>query len=150
MNRYKDEYVELLGKRKQEIKQLWDNFYEEYPDGEYVQEKKVKKNYEEGIVVFVDGLHPQCSKTTAIALLQTSGVNIEFMNIKKKGLATTYIRLKSPEDAQKICEYFDVHPTVQETAKDTTGLEQETKTYDCLKLRVLTGKIICMNYIQLY
>lgn len=140
LNKYKDQYLELQSKRKREIKELWDKFYEEYPDGEYAPEKKPKKMFEEGIIVFVDGLHPQCAKTTALALLQTSGVKIEFMQAKKKGLGTTYIRLKTPEDAKKICEYFDKHPTVQETGKDTTGKEQETKTFDCLKLRLLTGK----------
>lgn len=99
-----------------------------------------EKPYEEGIIVFVDGLYPQSTRATATTLLQTSGVTIAFMNIKKKGLSTTHIRLKSPEDAKKICDYFNQeHFTVQETEKDTAGKQQESKTCDCLKLRLITG-----------
>lgn len=125
-NALKDEYVELLAERKAYATKLW----EEY-----------EKPFTEGLVVFVDGLHPQCPKTTAIALLQTSGIQIAFMNIKKKGLASTHIRLNTPEDALKICDYFNTHNIVQETEKDTVGKEHETKTPDCLKLQLLQGTL---------
>jgi hypothetical protein len=98
-----------------------------------------EKPYTEGLIVHVDQLHPKCPKTAAISLLETSGVKIAFMNTKKKGLSSTHIRLKDPKDAIAICQYFDTHPTVQETEKDIVGKQQETKTFDCLKLRVLTG-----------
>lgn len=135
----------MIEDRKKALKKLWDDFYQEYPDGHYEQEyhepeKKAEKAFEEGLIVFVNGLHPQCARTTATALLQTSGVDIAFMNNKKKGLPTVHIRLKNQEDAKKICDYFEKHPIVQETGKDSVGKEQETKTMDCLKLRLLAGK----------
>ncbi|GAA5797853.1 hypothetical protein EDC94DRAFT_385647 [Helicostylum pulchrum] len=139
LNKYKDEYVNLLSTRKREIKQLWDDFYEKYPEGEFFPEKKAKKMFEEGLVVFVDGLHPQCAKTAASTLLQTSGVDIAFMHNKKKGLASTHIRLKTPEDSKKICQYFGKNHLVQGSAKDVIGKEHDTKTFDCLKLRLLKG-----------
>lgn len=104
------------------------------------KEKVEEKGYTEGLIVFVENLHPASPKTTAIALLETSGVSIAFMNVKKKGLTTTHIRLKSPEDAKAITEYFTQHHIVQETDKDKTGKEMDTQTFDCIKLRVITGK----------
>lgn len=142
-NRYKDEYLLVLEERKAALKKLWDDYHQQYPDGQdeeaYYQEAEKEKGYEEGLVVFVDGLHPQCARTTATALLQTSGVEIAFMNTKKKGLQTVHVRLKDVDDAKKLCEYFDQHHIIQETGQDTVGKEQATKTRDCLKLRLLEG-----------
>lgn len=134
----------MIEERKSALKKLWDDFYSKYPDGHYEQEyhpveEKMEKTYEEGLVVFVNGLHPQCARTTATTLLQTSGVNIAFMNTKKKGLQTVHIRLKNQEDAKKICDYFDQHHIVQETSQDTVGKEQEMKSRDCLNFRLLAG-----------
>ncbi|KAG2208152.1 hypothetical protein INT47_010514 [Mucor saturninus] len=143
-NRYKDEYLHVLEERKAALKKLWEDYHQQYPEGQgdeaYHQEAQEEKGYEEGLVVFVDGLHPQCARTTATALLQTSGVEIAFMNTKKKGLQTVHVRLKNREDAQKLCAYFDQHPIMQETGQDTVGKEQASKTRDCLRLRILEGK----------
>jgi hypothetical protein len=137
----KDEYLALLNQRRTSIKQNW----EEYNSQKVEIVEEDEKPFTEGLIVHVDQLHPKCPKTTAIALLETSGIQIAFMNTKKKGLSSTHIRLKDAEDAVVICQYFDTHPTVQETEKDKTGKLQETKTFDCLKLRVLTGKIAVYN-----
>ncbi|CAO3632433.1 unnamed protein product [Mucor hiemalis] len=136
-NRYKEEYLQVMERCKENTKQLWDDFYTEYPDGNY--EPPASKSYTEGIIVFVDGLHLQCSKTIATKLLETSGFKIEFMNIKKKGLSSTHIRLSDPDNARKMCDYFTQHHVVQETGQDTNGQERDTHTFDCLKLRVIRG-----------
>lgn len=137
-NQYKEEYLKVMASCKENVKKLWDDFYTEYPDGHYVPPQS--KPYREGIIVFVDGLHLQSSKTSAIKLLQISGVNIEFMNTKKKGLSSTHIRLKDADDARKICHYFTQHHVVQETGQDTTGQEKDAPSFDCLKLRIIGGK----------
>jgi ribosomal protein L14E/L6E/L27E len=129
----KDEYLALLGQRRASTKQLWEKYNNDK------MEMKDEKPYAEGLIVHVDQLDPKCPKTTAIALLETSGIEIAFMNAKKKGLTSTYIRLKDAKDAIAICRYFDTYPTVQENEKDKTGKRLETKTFECLKLRVLTG-----------
>ncbi|KAI8087685.1 uncharacterized protein B0P05DRAFT_635404 [Gilbertella persicaria] len=135
-NRLKDEYVALLNEKKTAVKRAWDEYNQ---DQQQKEEGKTSKPYTEGLIVYVDSLHPQSPKTTAMALLETSGIKIAFMNTKKKGLTGTHIRLNHAKDAQKICEYFDTHPVVQETEKDKIGKIQETKTVDCIKCRVLTG-----------
>lgn len=122
--------------QKNHIKELWNEFYAEYPEGNYDE----KKAYTEGIIVFVDGLHLQCAKTTAIKLLQDrSNIKIDFMNTKKKGLSSTYIRLNNSNDAKEICNYFNTHHIIQETGQDVIGKEQEIHTFDCLKLRIIQG-----------
>ncbi|OBZ81359.1 La-related protein 6C [Choanephora cucurbitarum] len=133
-NKLKEEYVALLNQKKIATKRLWD----EYNQGQQVEGEE-EESFTKGLIVHVDGLHPQAPKTTALTLLETSGVKIAFMNQKKKGLTATHIRLDRPEDAQKICQFFDVHAIVQETEKDSQGKEQETKTSECIRLRILTG-----------
>lgn len=131
----------MLNQRRASTKKLW----EEYNTSKIETVEKDEKPYTEGLIVHVDQLHPKCPKTTAIALLETSGVQIAFMNTKKKGLMSTHIRLKDANDAIAICQYFDTHPTVQENEKDKTGKQLETKVFDCLKLRVLTGKLSALQ-----
>jgi hypothetical protein len=136
-NKLKDEYTHLLANKKRDIKQLWDDFYQQYPDGEITAKKT--KLYQEGITVFVDNLHLQSPKTNAITLLQSrTGIDIAFMNMKKKGLGSTHVRLKTPEDASKLCDYFNTHFIVQESGKDTVGKEEQTR--NCIKARLITGK----------
>jgi hypothetical protein len=137
-NDLKDEYVKLLAERKAYVTDLWTKYANEEIQ-EDVEEEVAEKPFTEGLIAFVDGLHPQCPKTVAVALLQTSGIQIAFMNIKKKGLTSTHIRLYTPEDAIKICDYFSTRHIVQETEKDKVGKEQESKTFDCLRLRLLQG-----------
>lgn len=144
-NDLKDEYVKLLTERKAYVTDLWKK-YENEEIEEDVEEQVMEKPFTEGLIVFVDGLHPQCPKTVAVALLQTSGVQLAFMNIKKKGLTSTHIRLNTPEDAIKICDYFSAHHIVQETEKDKIGKEQGGKTFDCLRLRLLQGKICTLFF----
>ncbi|CEP11816.1 hypothetical protein [Parasitella parasitica] len=137
-NDLKDKYMRLLSERKAYATKLWNEYQKEKKEQNIEQEIE-EKPFTEGLIVFVDGLHPQCSKTVATALLQTSGVQIAFMNTKKKGLPSTHIRLKTPEDSIRICDYFSTHHIIQETEKDTAGKEQESKTADCLKLRLIQG-----------
>ncbi|GAN02342.1 hypothetical protein MAM1_0020d01785 [Mucor ambiguus] len=138
-NDLKDEYLNLLAERKAYVTDLWTT-YESGEQAEAEMEEEVdEKPFTEGLIVFVDGLHPQCPKTAAVELLQTSGVQLAFMHPKKKGLSSTHIRLNTPEDAFKICNYFDTHHIVQETEKDKVGNAQDSKTSACLKLKLLQG-----------
>ncbi|KAK4515981.1 glucose repression mediator protein [Mucor velutinosus] len=138
-NDLKDGYLNLLAERKAYVTDLWTK----YESGEQVQEEideeVDEKPFTEGLIVFVDGLHPQCPKTIAIELLQTSGVQLAFMHPKKKGLSSTHIRLNTAEDAIKICNYFDTHYIVQEDEKDRVGNAQGSKTSASLKLKLLQG-----------
>ncbi|KAI9487129.1 MAG: hypothetical protein EXX96DRAFT_474925 [Benjaminiella poitrasii] len=149
-NKMRDEYVALLNKRKKDYKQVWDEYNEEHKEelnkktkimiDKQEEEEEQEDNSETGTIVFVDGLHPKCPKTTAIALLETSTVKIEYMSPKKKGLTSAYVRLGSSEDAKKICNYFmQQHHVIQQDEKDKTGQKQETRTSDCIRLRILTG-----------
>ncbi|KAI8358547.1 hypothetical protein BD560DRAFT_455763 [Blakeslea trispora] len=137
-NKLKEEYVALLNQKRIARKRLWDE-YNQAQQKEEEEEEVPAESYVKGLIVHVDGLHPQAPKTTATALLETSGVKVAFMNQKKKGLTATHIRLHQPEDAQKLCQFFDVNPIVQETEKDKEGKVQETKSSDCIRLRILTG-----------
>ncbi|KAI8638901.1 hypothetical protein BD408DRAFT_350956 [Parasitella parasitica] len=137
-NALKDEYLILLTERKTYVTSLWNEYQKEGTE-ENMEQEVDEKPFLEGLIVFVDCLHPQCPKTVAIALLQTSGVQIAFMNVKKKGLTSTHIRLKTAEDAIRICDYFSTHHIIQETEKDTTGKEQGSRTTDCLRLRRIQG-----------
>ncbi|KAL9539506.1 hypothetical protein MBANPS3_010216 [Mucor bainieri] len=138
-NDLKDEYLNLLAERKAYATDLWTKYESSEQVEEEIEEQIDEKPFTEGLIVFVDALHPQCPKTVAVELLQTSGVQLAFMHPKKKGLSSTHIRLNTPEDAIKICNYFDTHYIVQETEKDKVGKAQESKTFACLKLKLLQG-----------
>ncbi|KAI7901904.1 uncharacterized protein BX663DRAFT_512782 [Cokeromyces recurvatus] len=142
-NRLKEEYVELLEERKGYFKRVWDEYNaEENKEEEEESNKKADikvKDHRTGTIVFVDGLHPKSPKTIAISLLETSNIKIEYMSPKKKGLTSVYIRLRNNEDATQICDYFMQHHfIIQQDEKDTKGEEQESRTNECIKLRLLT------------
>ncbi|EPB87113.1 hypothetical protein HMPREF1544_06039 [Mucor circinelloides 1006PhL] len=138
-NDLKDEYLKLLAERKAYATNLWTKYENSEQVEQDVEEEIEEKPFTEGLIVFVDGLHPQCPKTVAVALLQTSGVELAFMHPKKKGLSSTHIRLNTADDALRICDYFNTHHIVQETEKDKVGKEQDSRTSACLKLKLLQG-----------
>lgn len=129
----------MLAERKAYVTELWTKYESSEQAEEDVEEEIGEKPFTEGLIVFVDGLHPQCPKTVAVELLQTSGVQLAFMHPKKKGLSSTHIRLNTHGDAIRICDYFDTHHIVQETEKDKVGNAQDSKTPASLKLVLLRG-----------
>ncbi|KAI8986524.1 hypothetical protein BDB01DRAFT_842667 [Pilobolus umbonatus] len=140
-----EEYKELLGKRKREAKEIWDAYLEEKVDTveegkDSTQDEEMEEVYEKGVIVFVDNLHPQSTKSASVSLLQKSGVNIAFCSLKKKGVACVHVRLETPKDAQILCKYFNTHPTVQREAKDITGEIKEEHGSDTVKTRLISGK----------
>lgn len=132
--------MKLLAERKAYATNLWTKYENSEQVEQDVEEEIEEKPFTEGLIVFVDGLHPQCPKTVAVALLQTSGVELAFMHPKKKGLSSTHIRLNTADDALRICDYFNTHHIVQETEKDKVGKEQDSRTSACLKLKLLQGR----------
>lgn len=132
--------MNLLAERKAYATDLW----AKYEIGELVEDEIKddiqEKPFTEGLIVFVDGLHPQCPKTVAVELLQSSGVQLAFMHPKKKGISSTHIRLNTPDDAIKICDYFDANHIVQANEKDKVGDAQDSRTSACLKLKLLQGR----------
>lgn len=104
-------------------------------------EKENTVEYQKGVIVFVDNLHPGCSKTTVAQLLKTSGVSVAYVTPKKRGLPSVHVRLNHSEDAQKLQAYFEEHPTIQETEKDIVGKSTDKHGTDTLKLRILQGML---------
>lgn len=146
-NKYKDQYLQLLNERKQHVKSLWDKYKQEEEKDQTSLDVETPANvnelgYKKGIIVHVDNLHPNAPKTIAIKLLEQSGISIAFMTPKKKGLTSVHIRLGTPEDAIRICEYFDANFVIQETEKDTTGEKTPEKTSECLRLRIIKGTLL--------
>ncbi|ORE01704.1 hypothetical protein BCV72DRAFT_309775 [Rhizopus microsporus var. microsporus] len=141
-NKYKEDYLKRFEERKQWIQSLWQEYNnkQQQENSSKMELDKEETTFKKGVIVFVDHLDPKCSKTTAIELLQTSGVSIAFMTPKKKGLTSVHIRLESPEDAQRMCDYFENHPTIQENEQDKVGKASKEHSAETLKLRVLKGK----------
>ncbi|KAG1147654.1 hypothetical protein G6F37_005508 [Rhizopus arrhizus] len=147
-NKYKDEYLKRFDERKKMIRELWQEHENKRRQEEAVEQNETKRSkgekdntveYQKGVIVFVDNLHPGCSKTTVAQLLKTSGVSVAYVTPKKRGLPSVHVRLNNSEDAQKLQAYFEEHPTIQETEKDTVGKSSDKHGTDTLKLRILQG-----------
>ncbi|KAI9304428.1 hypothetical protein BJ944DRAFT_266858 [Cunninghamella echinulata] len=77
-------------------------------------------NYIKNVIIYVDNIHPKSSKLTIKTLLEQSGGTIAFIK-RKKGLYSCYIRTTSPEDTNKIVDYFKQHRLVQISCDDSKG-----------------------------
>ncbi|KAI9282761.1 hypothetical protein BY458DRAFT_497296 [Sporodiniella umbellata] len=148
-NEYEQEYLKHQEKQKERIKYLWRQDYHKDEktknktnDEGFAKKPKLESSltFKKGVIALVQNIHPNSSKTTAIELLQTSGVQIEFMANKKKGLDRAHVRLGNSEDAQQLEEYFQGNPTIQETEKDKIGTASAEHDISTLKVRVLQGR----------
>ncbi|KEP47145.1 RNA-binding motif protein [Rhizoctonia solani 123E] len=78
------------------------------------------------ILVFVKHLHPETNKTTLKTLFGRGAPNgVEYIDFQK-GIDSAHIRLRTPDDATRLANYFSEHKIVQEDGLDDTGQETET------------------------
>ncbi|KAL5636411.1 hypothetical protein ACGC1H_000394 [Rhizoctonia solani] len=78
-----------------------------------------------GILVFVKRLHPETNKTTLKTLFGRGAPNgVEYIDFQK-GIDSAHVRLRTPEDAMRLANYFSEQKFVQKDGLDDAGQETE-------------------------
>ncbi|CUA67836.1 hypothetical protein RSOLAG22IIIB_03266 [Rhizoctonia solani] len=78
-----------------------------------------------GILVFIKRLNPETNKTTLKTLFSRGAPNgVEYIDFQK-GIDSAHVRLRTPDDATRLANYFSDHKVVQKDGLDDTGQEAD-------------------------
>ncbi|ORZ21347.1 hypothetical protein BCR42DRAFT_488438 [Absidia repens] len=156
-NKYQDEYLIHKRMASEHITQLW----RDYNDEERLTNQKVESStaplrntvhstkkiedstmaYPKNVIIFVRNIHPKSSKTTIRKLLEQSGAATAFVK-HKKGLDSCHVRMASPEDTEKVSQYFGTHHLIQDSGIDSQGtvIDASTGASSAISVRAISGK----------
>ncbi|CAO3587951.1 unnamed protein product [Absidia cylindrospora] len=158
-NKYQDEYLAHMKMTSEHIAQLWRDHNDEQrsqptnrksepstpPLRNTVNATKTKDDstmvYPKNVIIFVRNIHPKSSKTTIRTLLEQSGAATAFVK-HKKGLDSCHVRMATPEDTEKVAQYFGTHHLIQDSGIDSQGTATDASTgaSSAISVRPISGK----------
>ncbi|ORZ03805.1 hypothetical protein BCR43DRAFT_520885 [Syncephalastrum racemosum] len=129
--RYKQEYLDLMEQRKQDVQALWAE-YQAQEEKNAIEELP----YTPGIIVLVTRLDPIVPRNSVKFALQKSGVKVAYFNYKK-GIDRCHVRCETPDDAKTLATFFNKQNLKQ---KDKDGNITEAEPDEAIRARIISGQ----------